>query len=655
MVSVVVDDRRIGLQAMTPGWQDLRIPLDDLPTPPSGSAGLVRLELEFGNVQRPKDVLPDTLDGRTLAMACRHLALVPRGAGHPPRPFADGEARQLHMPLGTSVGWPLPANHRVNLQLSNLQLEKNATSCADCDVRIALSSADSRQTLWQGTAKEARSLQLSFDSPAERPGQLILSFGDASDLLTYREAESPILSLGLPSEFLNFDRRPPSQRPPSQPQQRQDEDRPPFIFVYLIDTLRADQLEAYGSRQHLTPAVTAFAEDAVTYEAWSASAWTLPSVVSIMTGTYPTRHGVQRGDARFDGATYSSLAQRLASAGYDTLGISQSLVASHRFGLDHGFQRFYMNNQLNGQTQRSQELRRYLLLDLLHRPQPDRPMFAYLHSVDPHAPYVPRGEDRRLAEEHPGNLDPAEYSPQLFNQHRRTEAQDIAHLRALYQGEVAYADRQFGLFVALLEHLDLYDDSLIVLLSDHGEELAEHDGFDHGRTPFEEMLRVPLMVKYPNGDGAGKVIEQRVSTVDLLPTLLAAAGIEAPTSLDGHVLPRDATEGHGRRLVVANVHPAPRNQVAVHYDVLAVDNLKCIQSHSGVDQFGRPVPPWQAYDLTTDPAEQSPLPMDSPHLDTCRRLSEQWEALQNTVDEMPTLQVTDEATRDKLRSLGYID
>ena len=116
-------------------------------------------------------------------------------------------------------------------------------------------------------------------------------------------------------------------------------------------------------------------------------------------------------------------------------------------------------------------------------------------------------------------------------------SRELAHLRARYDDEVASTDREFGRFLDLLRFLDLYDSSLIVLLSDHGEELGDHGGFGHGRTLYEEVLHVPLIIKFPGSRWAGRTVDQPVSTLDMVPTLLEVLGVDlAPGEHDGRSL-----------------------------------------------------------------------------------------------------------------------
>ena len=615
-------------------WQPWRLPI------PGGwlRPGLNKLRLRFAYAERPRDVEPGQEDARRLAIACRSLALVPRDleeveevvfASH-----LDAAQRRLRLAVDAVAAFPLPAASTVTLRWGEM-----ASKCEGCTLSAEMAGAQPGEVLWQGTAEAAAGSELVFETPKHALTRLLLRWQAGG-----KRGEP--LEATLPESFLSFEQHP-------------DEPAPPHVFVYLIDTLRADALSPYGGREE-TPEVAAFAQDAVTYTAWSASSWTLPSVVSILTGVYPERHGVMRGNVKLSLTGPATLATLLGEAGYDTLGISQSLVASRRFGVDTGFARFYFNNQLNGFALRSQEVRRFLYFDWLHRERPERPVFAYLHTVDPHAPYAPQGPDRRWAEANPGKLEPLSYLPHRFMEEGfGSDPQEVAHLRGLYVGEVAYADRQFGRFIHMLRHLGLYDDSLIVLLSDHGEEFGEHGGFDHGRTVYEEMLWVPLMVKYPHSRGGGTSVSRRVSTVDVVPTVLAEAGIEVPADpFDGTPLEPQGDEGLRRRLVFAEVNPARARELeAVDYRALALGATKCIESRNGIDQFGRELPPWQAFDLEQDPSELQSFDSQSPEVERCRGILERWLEARRAVRPAEEGQgaPTDEEALEKLRALGYID
>jgi arylsulfatase A-like enzyme len=224
---------------------------------------------------------------------------------------------------------------------------------------------------------------------------------------------------------------------------------------------------------------------------------------------------------------------------------------------------------------------------------------------------------------------------------------DVRHLHALYEGEVHAADRQFGAFLAQLRFFDLYDESLIILVGDHGEEFNEHGGFDHGRTLYEELLRVPLLVKLPRSWGLAGRIATPVSTVDIAPTILEIAGGRLPgggfqgTSL----LP--AARGESREQpLFAETHVD-----AVDLKAALLGTVKCIANAAGVDRNARRVPRFESFDLARDPYERTPLPASGPGVEHCRRELQAWLAHPAGPVEHGPLAPGDRA---KLRALGYL-
>ncbi len=633
-------DRVIATRALDPGWQDVRIPLpgDVL------SARSQELRLAFSYARTVHEVQPGNPDRRQLAAAFQYLAVVPREVRDAEAflgaPALDPRRRGLRLAVGTSATFALPAGSEVTLRLGDL-----ASACRRCRFEVAHRSREGDRILWQGKPTAAAELSLSFATPDHGLSRLRLTLGaDGGRAFDGRRT----IEVRLPAAFLEARRRQDAPVPAS-----------PHVFIYLIDTLRADALTVYGSQRETSPRIADFARDAVTYDnAWCASTWTLPSVVSILTGVYPYRHRIMQGGTAFSEDNVPSLAAMLDQAGYESFGISQSYVASERFGLDTGFHHFLLENQLNLYPLRSQDVRRQLLLNLLERDRPADPIFAYLHTVDPHGPYAPLGDDLKFTIEAPGQLQAWKYVPHIFVAEKLGEdPREVAHLRALYDGEVLYTDRQFGRFAEMLRFLDLYDDSLIVLLSDHGEEFGEHRGFGHGRTVYEENLRVPLVIKYPRSEWAGRRISERVSTVDLVPTILRSAGIEVDPALDGKSIRPPDLDGlpPSRRFVFAEVNPVRSEyQESVDYRTFASGGLKCIESLAENDQFGDPVPRWQFFDLREDPLEQQPLAADAPEAERCRSLMQGWIASRRPPSEARETS-TDPEALEELRALGYIE
>jgi len=377
---------------------------------------------------------------------------------------------------------------------------------------------------------------------------------------------------------------------------------------------------------------------------------------------YPDRHGIMQGDIKFSEESAQPLGVLLGNDGYESVAISQSFIVGPKFGMETGFDQFFFNSQLNGPLLRSQEVRSYLLHWLTHRSNTDRPFFAYIHTVGPHAPYTPVGRFRQFAEEAPGSLKPKSYIPSEFVlRNFGDDPEEVDHLRALYDGEVLYADEEFGRFIALLKHLDLYDKSLIIVTSDHGEEFGEHGGFDHGRTVYGEVLNVPLTVKYPGQRWAGTRIDRRVSTVDVAETIRELLGRSwAGVTLDGTSLLPDRLTAEAPRSVAlySEVNPLANEFAAsVDYRTLMANEIKCIESLNGIDQFRNKIPRLRAFDLNRGPLEVSPIEGSDREALLCRQALQEWENAREALraGEPGSTQWTEDEAMEGLRALAYIE
>ncbi len=628
----VLNGRRLADQPMPAGWSELRVPL------PSWAlrSPINTLDLHFAYEAVPAKVGLGG-DQRQLAAAFDVLAVVPHGAplaAEDDGATAAGSGRRL---LLSRRPWalPLPPARRVEVELG-------AVHHAVPGLRLGIDLAtwdNRRRRIWQGPADEAFGRSLSISVAGQRPARLLFELEEGGG-----EAVAPAQPVWM---------EPPAIRSVPALDRRA---RRPHVFIYLIDTLRADALGVYGSRRPASPRIDEFSRDAVVFDqAASASSWTLPSTFSVLSGLYPSHHGLTLPGDRLAADVRAWLPEVLARQGYETLGITQWLLGADAFGLDRGFDSFYMNIR-QADKQPSPAARWFLWQHLLRRRHPEQPLFTFLHVVDPHALYRPVGEDARFARERPGTLPLWMYDPNYFMARGlgRNPA-DLAHLRALYDGEVHAADRAFGTFVDLLKFFGLYDDSVIVLLSDHGEEFAEHGGYSHGRTLYDELVRVPLIVKLPRGQGAGTRAAAPVSLVDVAPTLAALAGA-APADLafDGLPLPPAGPAGAGglddpaggRRRIYAETHAE-----AVNLRSVRLGSLKCIRSLSGIDQFAQPAPACQCFDLAADPRERSPLAAADRRTAPCRTLL--LAPLPGAGARVLHVPLTAE-TAANLRALGYI-
>jgi len=286
---------------------------------------------------------------------------------------------------------------------------------------------------------------------------------------------------------------------------------PPNIFLITIDTLRADHVHCYGYNQIQTPALDDLAKTGIRFtRAFTPSPLTNSSHTSILTGLLPSVHGVTDFGIPLDDS-HATMAELLKAKGYHTAAFIGAIILDSKTlapGLDRGFD-FYDNFPSNVQSKTHWDrLERRGEVVVKHAEawlttHPAGPRFVWVHLYDPHDPYEP----------------PAPYSETYKDRP--------------YDGEIAYTDSALANFVAYLKAHAFYDNSLIVVVGDHGEGLGEHNEDTHGIFLYDSTTHVPLILKLPVGKNAGKVIDEQVGTLDILPTVLEYAGISKPEPLTG--------------------------------------------------------------------------------------------------------------------------
>jgi arylsulfatase A-like enzyme len=310
--------------------------------------------------------------------------------------------------------------------------------------------------------------------------------------------------------------------------------RRPWVVLYVVDTLRGDR----SALLETSPAIREFLRDAVVYErAFATSSWTRPTVASLLTGRYPGGHRVFDRQDRLPDAV-ERLPAMLAARGWQTAAFSSNANVLPAWGFFAGFDRFVDVDSLGWMVSSGYDGLRDRVVTFV-REHADRPVFLYVHDNEPHFPYRPTDPYRAIAGAPPRG-DPAEEPDDP------DDAALLARSRQLYDAEVrSTADRFGALLTALREH-GRYEDAVIVLVGDHGEEFGEHGQLSHGRTLYQEQLHVPLLVKGPGA--AGGAVDAPVSSVDVVPTLLDALGIEVDRALPGRVLPRPGAQAEARAL-----------------------------------------------------------------------------------------------------------
>ena len=322
----------------------------------------------------------------------------------------------------------------------------------------------------------------------------------------------------------------------------QGADGRPDLVLVIIDTWRWDAFGANGAaRPELTPQLDALAAGGVRFSrAIASSPWTLTSVASLLTGHYPTVHGAYGRYKKLSSirAQVPMLAELLAAEGYATAAVINNPFLEAHFGFDRGFDTYDYAPASNLDARRAGPSVD-AALDLLGEADAKRPVFLLLHLFDPHLSYDPPPPwDHRWTGDYRGSLQPPLHPiKQIRSGSFAPSPEDAVYLRALYDGEVGYADQEMGRFFRALNALRPGRERMIVVTSDHGEEFGDHGGWEHGHTMYREQVQVPLIVVPPASRPPRRgVVETQIRLLDLFPTLLEAAGLSAPEAAPGRSL-----------------------------------------------------------------------------------------------------------------------
>jgi arylsulfatase A-like enzyme len=410
----------------------------------------------------------------------------------------------------------------------------------------------------------------------------------------------------------------------------------PNLVLVVIDTLRPDHLGTYGYERETAPFLAALAERSTVFDrAYSTSSWTAPSTATLFTGMYPNRHGVLMGfrahnrSAGEDAESLElislpvlpTLAEQLEAAGYSTFAVGSNVNVGVEMGFDRGFGHFerFLRDDAEVLAERVLSWREELAAG---------PSFLYLHFNDVHKPYVAR--------------EPY-YEP--------AEGQQ-ADVVARYDSEITYLD---GWLERLYGELGWDENTIVMVVSDHGEEFSDHGGFGHGYTLYRELNQVVMMIFAPGLAPEGARVGVNVSLVDVLPTLRDAAGLEPFDQAQGRsLLPlvtgaaAAGTPFEERTLFAHRIRgrdPAPLYERAAVWSAIR-GRWKLIRKDK-VNEI-------ELYDLLEDPGEQHDLSKERPEL--VAELSRELERFERETERLEGARVeveVDEDLFEHLEELGY--
>jgi len=567
--------------------------------------GINRLTLHYGWTRSPQEVTGgQKADPRRLAMAW-DLFRFDTGVEETARVRAAGD--QLALPFGWGITSFLRLPQGAVLSIDDLRSRDG--NRGELTVILQAEGGAEREVARLGPENGASTVALGESAARPVRISLIASSGEQGGAAGGLVLRRPLIS--VPQRTV---KQQPGSAPPTVASASMQ--RPWNVIVYLVDALRADHLGCYGYRKPVSPRIDAFARQATLFRhAVAQSSWTRPSVATVLTGLLPRTHGVHRRRHAL-AADAVTLAEMLHDRGYRTAGFVTNGNVARGFGFAQGFDTYrLLPRRRSAATDVNAEA-----ADWLNGWNGKAPFFLYLHTVEPHAPYAPpppfrqrfapgvRDEGltgmRILKRLHEGSLQP---TPQLRND-----------LQDLYDAEIAANDAAFGDLLDSLVRRGLLEHTIVVFLSDHGEEFLDHGGWEHGRTLHAEMLDVPLIVRIP-GMGNGDVVERQAQHADVVPTILEALNLPVPANVEGRSILAWIAGG-------APDHDEVEEEAFSWLDEYGVRSVAVTTPAWRLIDTRAPVPASSLYDRRSDPGEQRDLAPERPvragYLGTYLRLAQ---------------------------------
>ena len=381
--------------------------------------------------------------------------------------------------------------------------------------------------------------------------------------------------------------------------------RKPDIMFYIVDALRQGHVSCYGYERKTTPKADEFSNDGALFRnAYTSTTWTKPSGASLLTGLLPNRHGaVDRNDKLVE--ELKTMPEILRENGYYTVAFSTNGNISETFGFTQGFDEFISLGKDPVTLSSYSDQLNVKIIEFIEEyvRQPERkPLFLFIWTVDPHSPYTPRESVKELFDI--DQFDPIDtYDFGLLAKIHRGEIKvsdsQKKYIVTRYDQEVFFNDISFGAVLDSFRKNGLYEDAFIVFTADHGEEFFDHNGMGHGATLYNELIRIPLIIKSDRLEN--KDYRAPVQLLDILPTLLDLLGIAEPYKLDGTSL--FAEHGDDRTLYFDTVKSGHIKKAAIYRDKKLILNM----AFSRTDHFAD-LGVFESYALE-DATDEHPLPI----------------------------------------------
>ncbi|MCP4592467.1 MAG: sulfatase-like hydrolase/transferase [bacterium] len=444
------------------------------------------------------------------------------------------------------------------------------------------------------------------------------------------------------------------------PQTASSNDRPNVLLI-TVESLRADHVGCYGYERPTTPNIDALSAQATRYtQAYSATSWTLTSHASMFTGLYPKVHQVTLPQDRLSDA-HTTAAEVLADDGYQCAAVVGGPYLRKTFNLSQGFEYFDESVASSSNDEAHRDVTNPRMAEAMERflregRDPRRPFFMFGYYWDVHYDFIPPAPyDTMFVPDGAEPIDAVQFGPIVALGRDISEAQ-LAYLTAQYDGEIRCTDEYLGRLWALLRELDLWDNTVIILTADHGEQFFEHSYLGHKHDLYVESLHVPLLIKRA-GQTQGRRDDRVVNLIDLFPTILDLTDGSTTVPINGRSLEQSPAANS----------PPTFFDLTTTWDIaergtdkswreserwVAVREGRYKLLHVQDTEF------WQLYDVVSDPQERHPLgaEYEKQGSELVQRL-DSWEKAMNDLSTLwqagPRAQLSPEEER-RLRSLGYI-